>query len=175
MSRSTLPPPSAGTILLVEDDERLARSLTRMLQGGGYDVVHARDGEEAIETVRGRTFDAVFSDLNLPGVGGVAVLTAARQTDPDLPLVLMTGDPTPAAEDAAVALGVVGYLTKPTSRAALTRALRRVNPRALSLRAVELEATDDAPMSHAPVTIPPPSDYRTTVWSSANVDSVGRL
>ena len=147
------PPPSSGTILLVEDDEMLARSISRILEGSGYDVVHARDGEAAIDSVRSRSFDAVLSDLNLPGAGGVEVLTAARAADPGLPLMLMTGDPTEAAEEAAIDLGVIGYLIKPTSRALLTRTLQRATASRRTSR-----PPPSMPESSSP-TNPPPPDY----------------
>ena len=144
--------PTSGTILLVEDDERVARSIARILEGSGYDVVHAKDGEEAIDSVRARSFDAVLSDLNLPGAGGVEVLTAARATDPLLPLMLMTGDPTEEAEEAAVGLGVVGYLIKPTSRAILTRTVDRATA------SRRTSPPPSMPESSSP-TNPPPADY----------------
>ena len=72
-----------------------------------------------------RSFDAVISDLNLPGASGVDVLNVVRAYDPDVPLVLMTGAPTVDTAIEAVTLGVLEYLVKPTPREQLVRVLTR--------------------------------------------------
>ena len=115
--------PGMRTLLLVEDHERVARSLVRLLTAAGCEVVHVANGDAAIAALRTRTFDLVLSDLRLPGASGIEVLTAARATDPDLPLLLMSGSPTAATARDAEALGVVAYLAKPILRAELRYAL----------------------------------------------------
>ena len=126
-------PPSFGatgaamsaTVLLVEDDERLARCLSRLMKADGYEVVHAMTGEAAFENVRTRSFDVVLSDLNLPDSCGVDVLRVARAHDPDVPLLLMSGDPTVTTTIDALNLGVLEYLVKPLTSDQLARVLRR--------------------------------------------------
>lgn len=101
------------TLLLVEDDQHLARSLVRMLTASGYEVVHIDRGDAAVECVQRQTFDVVVSDLGLPGASGLQVLAAARDADSSTMLILMSGDPTRASAAAAERLGVVAYLAKP--------------------------------------------------------------
>lgn len=115
----------SGTVLLVEDDERLARCLSRLMKANGYEVVHANTGEAALESVRTRSFDVVLSDLNLPDSCGVDILRLARAHDPDVPLLLMSGDPTVTTTIDALNLGVLEYLVKPLTSDQLARVLRR--------------------------------------------------
>ncbi|WP_169928616.1 EAL domain-containing response regulator [Labilithrix luteola] len=123
--RFAAPRRAARTVLLVEDDELVARTLARTIRERGYDVVHVSDGRSAIESVTTRRFDVVFSDLNLPGASGVDILNVARAYDPDVPLVLMTGAPTTSTAIEACSLGVLEYLVKPTPTAELIRVLER--------------------------------------------------
>ena len=123
--RFAAPKSVAGTILLIEDDVHLARSLIRIMNAEGYSVVHVGSGAAAVDKVMNRSFDAVISDLNLPGASGVDVLNVVRAYDPDVPLVLMTGCPTVDTAIEACSLGVLEYLVKPTPRDQLVRVLAR--------------------------------------------------
>jgi EAL domain-containing protein (putative c-di-GMP-specific phosphodiesterase class I)/CheY-like chemotaxis protein len=123
--RFAAPKSASGTILLIEDDVRLARSLIRVMNAEGYSVVHVATGAAAVENVMSRSFDLIISDLNLPGTSGVDVLNVVRAYDPDVPLVLMTGTPTIDTAIEAVSLGVLEYLVKPTPRDQLVRVLGR--------------------------------------------------
>lgn len=114
-----------GAILLIEDDELLARSLVRLIRAEGYEVVHVGSASGAVDLVKSGSFDAVLSDLNLPGASGVDVLSLVRAYDPDVPLVLMTGAPSVDTAIEACNLGVLEYLVKPTSRDQLARVLDR--------------------------------------------------
>lgn len=118
-------PSHKGAILLIEDDAPLARSLVRVIKAEGYDVVHAETAAAAVDLVKSSSFDAVLSDLNLPGASGVDVLNLVRAYDPDVPLVLMTGAPTVDTAIEACNLGVLEYLVKPTPRDQLARVLGR--------------------------------------------------
>jgi DNA-binding response OmpR family regulator len=114
---------SLGTLLLVEDDVWLARAMARMVTSNGYTVVHVSAGDTAIDLVRSRAFDVVLSDLSLPGASGIEVLTAARATNPAVPLLLMSGSRDAASTIAAAQLGVHAYLSKPVGRTELASAL----------------------------------------------------
>lgn len=125
--RLAAPRRAARTVLLVEDDELVARTLARTIRERGYEVVHVSDGPSAIELVTTRRFDMVFSDLHLPGASGVDILNVARAYDPDVPLVLMTAAPTTDTAIEACSLGVLEYLVKPTPTAELVRVLDRAS------------------------------------------------
>jgi EAL domain-containing protein (putative c-di-GMP-specific phosphodiesterase class I)/ActR/RegA family two-component response regulator len=159
-TRFTAPKKTAqGTVLLIEDDAPLARSLIRMMNAEGYQVVHANSGSAAVDKVMSRSFDAVISDLNLPGASGVDVLNVVRAYDPDVPLVLMTGCPTVDTAIEACRLGVLEYLVKPTPREQLVRVLGRATDarRSALLRRAAI-ALENAQIATATAeTVRPPS------------------
>jgi len=123
--RFSLPKNATGMVLLIEDDETLARALTRIITSEGYQVVHVTNGASAIEKVMHRSFDAVISDLHLPGASGVDVLNIVRAYDPDVSLVLMSGSPSVDSAIEAMHLGVLDYVVKPASREQVASVLER--------------------------------------------------
>jgi EAL domain-containing protein (putative c-di-GMP-specific phosphodiesterase class I)/CheY-like chemotaxis protein len=127
----TAAPPRAparqGSILLVDDDEPLARSLSRVLQGAGYEVTIAHDGAVAAKTVMRRAFDVIVSDIDLPGMTGVDLLRVVRAYDLDVPLILMTGTPSIDTATEAVSLGALEYLRKPFSNVVLLKAVEHAS------------------------------------------------
>jgi DNA-binding NtrC family response regulator len=98
-------PARQGSILLVDDDEPLARSLSRVLQGAGYEVTIAHDGAVAAKAVMRRAFDVIVGDIDLPGMTGVDLLRVVRAYDLDVPLILMTGAPSIDTATEAVSWG----------------------------------------------------------------------
>ncbi|MEA3244944.1 MAG: response regulator, partial [Gemmatimonadota bacterium] len=81
------------SVLLVEDDEAVRQVTVRVLTGLGYKVVAAADAESALETLGGRpgTFDLLFSDVVLPGMGGRELAEAARRAQPGLKVLFTSG------------------------------------------------------------------------------------
>lgn len=148
--RLTTPKRVSGTVLLVEDDEALARSLSRLIRAEGYDVVHAPTGAIAIDAVMNGSFDVVLSDLHLPGTTGIDVLDVVRAYDRDVPLVLMTGGPTTETAIAACRLGVIDYLLKPMTREDVARVLARATAaRRSSAVRIEVSAHESVALASA--------------------------
>lgn len=112
-------PPSAGApapaahVLVVDDDAALARSYQRILQRSGFTVDIVTDGTLAADAVRRGGFDAVLSDIDMPGLNGIELLRAAREHDLDLPILLMTASPAVTTAVQALDYGALGYLIKP--------------------------------------------------------------
>jgi len=111
-----------GRVLVVEDDRALLEAYTDVLLAAGFDVVAAADGPTALRALGEAAFDVVLSDLVLPGVNGVEILRAVRERDLDVPVVLITGNPTVETAVQALELGALRYLIKPTSADELIRA-----------------------------------------------------
>lgn len=106
-------------MLLVDDDDVLARSYARMLSQEGYDVEMRFDGEAAVEAVRREAYDVVLSDIDMPRLGGLALLERIRAHDLDIPVVLITGAPSLETAMAAIEHGALRYLPKPVDSARL--------------------------------------------------------
>ncbi len=105
--------PSRGRILVVDDEESLLRAIGRKLTLLGYEVDMEGDGAKAVALLDERTFDAIFSDIDMPKMSGIELLQTVRQRDLDVPVVLMTGNPDVRTAVAAVELGAIQYLIKP--------------------------------------------------------------
>jgi CheY-like chemotaxis protein len=82
-----------GRVLVVDDDDLFRRVCTRTLQVEGWHVLQAQSAEEALERLRGASIDCVVSDVHLPGLDGHDFLRAIRRHDLDVPVLLMTGEP----------------------------------------------------------------------------------
>ncbi len=126
MTQSSPPPRSSrGRVLVAEDEPPLARLIARVLMSAGYDVVSVGDGNAAVEAVQHGGFDAILSDIQMPGMSGVDVLRAVRQHDLDVPVLLMTASPRVETAAMAVELGALQYLIKPFSPDVLRDAVAR--------------------------------------------------
>ena len=68
-----------ATILVVDDDAHTVRIMSMWLTRHGHDVIEARNGQIALETLRGNPVDIVISDMNMPLLDGLGLLTAARE------------------------------------------------------------------------------------------------
>lgn len=111
-------------LLIVEDDEALRSSLVRSLDRS-YVIDEAGDGREASECLTHKRFDVVLSDIDLPHGSGIDVLRLVRDCDLDVPVILMTGQPSVDTAIEAMDLGAFTYLKKPFERGTLERALGR--------------------------------------------------
>jgi EAL domain-containing protein (putative c-di-GMP-specific phosphodiesterase class I)/CheY-like chemotaxis protein len=100
-------------ILLVEDEPALLHMLTRALDRVGFEVDTARNGPAAAALIDGNRYDVIVSDIGLPGMDGIQLLHAVRQRDLDVPVVLMTGNPSVDTAMGAIEHGVLRYLVKP--------------------------------------------------------------
>jgi EAL domain-containing protein (putative c-di-GMP-specific phosphodiesterase class I) len=112
----------AGTrVLIVEDDRGLLEAYTDTLLERGFEVAAAADAAAALRALAARPFDAVVSDVVLPGATGIDILQAVRARDLELPVVLVTGNPTVETAVSALELGALHYLVKPVATAELVR------------------------------------------------------
>ncbi len=110
-------------VLLAEDDTIVRRSFVRFLRTEGYEVDAVTNGVEACKRLELERFDVVLSDLSMPGMSGIQFLRALRELDTDLPVILVTGEPSVASAAEAVGLGALRYLVKPVEPEALREAL----------------------------------------------------
>ncbi|WP_375766334.1 response regulator [Archangium gephyra] len=141
----------ASTVLVV-DDEPVVRDVCARLLSREPDLVVslAEDAEEALELLRAQRFDVLITDKNLPGMGGVELISEARALQPALEAVMITGYSSSESVIAAFAAGASDYILKPFEdlrlvrakvRAALERRSERVKGRELARR-VAREASE---------------------------------
>jgi two-component system, NtrC family, response regulator HydG len=116
---------ASGRILIVEDRDSLRRMLERALREEGYEVEAAADGGAGIRLVAERPFDFVLTDLKLPDVSGLEVLAAAREAQPRVPVVVLTGYGTVGTAVEAMKLGAYDFLEKPLEIDDLARLIER--------------------------------------------------
>jgi DNA-binding response OmpR family regulator len=100
-------------ILLVEDEETLAVGLEYNLTEEGYIVKWAKNGREAIEFFESNEFDLIILDIMLPYVNGFEVAERVRNTDPKMPILMLTAKTESADKVKGLEKGVDDYLTKP--------------------------------------------------------------
>ena len=103
-------------ILVVDDEESIRRSLAGILSDEGFEVVLARDAEEALTCAEGaEPPDLVLLDIAMPGRDGLEVLEELRQRRPELPVVMMSGHGTIETAVRATRLGAFDFVEKPLS------------------------------------------------------------
>ena len=102
-------------ILIVEDDESLARVTELSLADAGYLVAKARDGAHGLAMHQAEGYDLILSDLQLPGLDGMALLREVKRMGPT-PVIMMTAYGSIDSAVEAMKLGAFDYLTKPFSQ-----------------------------------------------------------
>jgi EAL domain-containing protein (putative c-di-GMP-specific phosphodiesterase class I) len=115
VARIALPLGEAGrrTAILVVDDEPAVLSLLVRVLEPSFDIVTCACGADAVAQIPQGGFSAVISDVKMPGMTGLELLRAIREHDADLPVLLVTGQPSWEGAAAAIEYGVFRYLPKP--------------------------------------------------------------
>jgi len=112
-------------LLLVEDDTATRALLARHLEKQGCVVSAVDAAEEGIVEAGEVRFDAVIADVHLPGLSGIDLASFLTSQDPELPMILMTGDRDESTAKRAMAKGPVSYLIKPFELAEMEVAVRQ--------------------------------------------------
>lgn len=116
-------------IVLADDEKLLRTALATLLEiEGGIRVEEvAADGNEAVEAVRRIDPDMLVTDMEMPGLDGVAAVATLRETHPDLPVVMLTRHARPGVLRRALKAGVTGFVTKSAEPEEIADVIRRVN------------------------------------------------
>lgn len=115
-------------VLIVDDEPDIRDLLAEFFRERRYDVTLAGDGRAAVAAIERAPsrFGLILTDLNLPGVDGLGVLSAARAANPSCYVVIITGFASLDSAIQAVRLGAYDYLTKPFSLGQIEVVVRRV-------------------------------------------------
>ncbi len=139
-----------GTILIVDDDQPMRRTLRTTLSAAGYTVVEAARGEEALSLVRLTPFDAVLLDVDMPGMGGVEACRRIRGLSPGLPILMITVFDSEDDKVLALDSGADDYVTKPFQIRELTARVRS------AVRRKHVQATcSEGPIRHGKLELDP--------------------
>lgn len=101
------------TILVVEDEEKIARVLELELEFEGYSVTKAADGIDGLEAYRTGKWDLILLDVMLPGMSGIDLLRRIRANDPYTKIIMLTAKGTVEDKVSGLDLGANDYITKP--------------------------------------------------------------
>jgi two-component system, OmpR family, response regulator len=102
-----------GSILVVEDEEKIARVLELELEYEGYKVTKVIDGLDALEAYRTGSWDLILLDVMLPGISGIELLRRIRKNDLHTPVILLTAKNSVEDKVSGLDLGANDYITKP--------------------------------------------------------------
>ncbi len=107
--------PIHSRLLVVDDDPGSLEAMKDALEYAGYDVVSAPSGAEAFRLLNTSEFDAVLTDLYMPTINGMEIMTAALKSDPNMPVIIFTGHATVENAVEAMKAGAFHYITKPVN------------------------------------------------------------
>lgn len=122
-------PPSAGTVLVVDDEEHIRAVLTAYLVKDGFTVVEAATGKEALAAAERDQTDVVLLDIGLPDMTGLDVLATLRARS-DVPVLLVTARAEEVDKLVGLSVGADDYITKPFSPREVVARVRTVLRRA---------------------------------------------
>jgi DNA-binding response OmpR family regulator len=131
-------------ILLVDDEQSIQTLLSYPLRKEGYDVVHAADGQQALERFDEQRFDLVVLDLMLPKVDGLEVCRQLR-TRSSVPIIMLTAKSEEIDKVVGLELGADDYITKPFSMREFSSRIKAALRRVEMSRPTET-APDEAPL-----------------------------
>ena len=114
------------TILVIEDEPDIVRGLTDALTFEGFDVASATTGAEGLEKAAQTVPDCVLLDLMLPDDNGYRVCEALRETDPTMPIIMLTAKAQEADKVRGLEVGADDYMTKPFSVAELVARINAI-------------------------------------------------
>jgi two-component system response regulator HydG len=117
--------PERPSILIIDDESGILDTLRILLKNNGFRPETAQGGKMGLEVLEKRPPDIVLTDIRMPGVSGTEILEAARRTDPEMPVILMTAQATLQSAIQAVNEGAFYYIQKPFANDELVAICRR--------------------------------------------------
>jgi len=112
-------------VLVVDDDKAMREMVVALLEDAGHGAEQSANATEAIDKLRDHDFDAVLSDIRMPGLSGIEMLGEIRDLRPETPVILMTAFGSIDSAVEAMQAGAFDYVTKPFQRDAVLVSLER--------------------------------------------------
>jgi len=131
---------SRGTALVIDDEKNIRLTLSKCLKYIDLDATTAINGEEGLKKLEERSFDIIFLDLKMQGMGGVETLKRIKVIDPKIPVIIVTAHGTVDSAVEAMKLGAVDFMQKPFT----PREIQDIVEEVLSMKDLEKESPDDS-------------------------------
>src|ERR1041385_4380910 len=100
-------------ILIIDDEKSIRKTLGEILSFEGYKIEEASDGEEGLKKFKDKTYDAVLCDIKMPKIDGIEFLQKAGESNPDVPIIMISGHGNIETAVEAVKKGAYDYISKP--------------------------------------------------------------
>ena len=117
-------------ILIVDDSVSIRLTLSFALRHGGYEVIEAEDGEDALKKLAGAKIDLIITDLNMPVMDGIGLIRNVRKLPAmkNKPILMLTTEGLAAKKEEGQAAGATGWIVKPIDPERLLQTLAAVLP-----------------------------------------------
>lgn len=114
-------------VLVIDDEEVIRKTIRQQLDGIGFEIIEAEDGERGIELLNTLdnplTVDVIICDVRMPKINGVEAIAYFRREYPSMPIIVLTGYPDVKLATDFLKQGVTDYLTKPVDKKILIKAV----------------------------------------------------
>jgi len=116
-----------ANILAVDDSQAIRSMMQVVLEGAGHNVITKENGRDALDFARGHTVDLVITDLNMPEMGGMSLVSHLRRLDnyKATPILVITTETDDYKKQKARTVGATGWIAKPVDKDRLLNAVSR--------------------------------------------------
>lgn len=120
----------AKRVMAVDDSVTVRQVLVMAMEGAGYEVIEASDGEDALQKYKAGHIDMLVTDLNMPNMDGIALIKEVRQMPGNrfLPIIMLTNEAQPEMKALGKKAGASGWITKPFRPEQLLAVVRMICP-----------------------------------------------
>ena len=129
----------AEKVLLVDDEQDFLETLAERMRTRGMNVSTTTSATDAVKMAEAESYDAVVLDLKMPGMDGLEVLSAIKQRNPDIQVILLTGHATLEKGIEAMKLGAMDFIEKPADIQVLTEKIRQAQSQKMILVEKKIE------------------------------------
>ncbi|MFL5808738.1 MAG: sigma-54-dependent transcriptional regulator [Flavisolibacter sp.] len=102
-----------ATLLIIDDEKAIRKTLSEILSFEGYKIDEAPDGEEGLKKFKEKTYDVVLCDIKMPKIDGLEFLQKATEANPDVPVIMISGHGNIETAVEAVKKGAYDFIQKP--------------------------------------------------------------
>lgn len=113
-------------IMIIDDEEEIRNTIRVQVQDTGYEIIEAKDGEEAIKLIGNENvlvLDAIICDVRMPKINGVEAIAYFRKEYPSIPVIVLTGYPDVTLATEFMKEGAFDYLVKPVEKEKLVNVI----------------------------------------------------